>query len=167
MKNKARSRRVLPEVNKPVEVMPDMSWINDFGIKSQKQRAFLIAYSVVGNKTAASRASKVSTKSHYQWMNDEAEAERYKVAFEEAHRQACDRIDLEIYERGMRGVRTAKWHEGKIVGFEWVKDTTLLIFYAKGAMPEKYKDRIHAEHSGRVTLEQLVAESNKPEVKTT
>lgn len=155
----------MPVVNKPVQELHDFSWINEYKIKSDKQRSFLIAYSVLGNVTAASRASHVSRKSHYEWINDQAEAERYKAAFEDAHRQACDAIDIEIYDRAMRGVRTAKWHNGKIVGFEYVKDTTLLIFYAKGAMPEKYKDRLHADLTGKLTLEQLVVESYKPKEK--
>ena len=40
---------------------------------------------------------------------------------------------------------------------------TLLIFMLKAARPAKFRDNVHHEHDGKVTLEQLVAASRLPE----
>lgn len=142
---------------------PVHDWKESHGIEKANQRAFLSALAIVGNPTGAARVCGVSKQAHYVWLQ---ESEAYKAASEVAIEEAGDLLELEARDRAMRGTCEAVWWQGKVVGHKWVKDTTLLIFLMKGAKPDKYKERIHTEHAGKMSLEDLIGGSMaKPEGK--
>jgi hypothetical protein len=111
-------------------------------IRHVKKRGFLAAYSQCGNVTRAAEAAGCDRHSHALWLKKDTD---YYQAFQEARAMACDRIEQEIYRRGVEGWDEPVWYEGRQVGMLRRYSDTLLIFLAKGNMPEKYKDR--AEHS--------------------
>lgn len=106
-----------------------------------RQTRFLEEFAKCANLSFAAKSAGVDRALHYRWLEDP----EYVAAFEEAHKQACDAIDQEIYRRGVTGVLEPVFHMGKEVAQIRKYDTTLLIFLAKGLMPEKYRDNFKGE----------------------
>lgn len=67
-----------------------------------------------------------------------------------ALKRAGDNIDAEIHRRGVLGVSEPVFHNGKIVSKVRKYSDTLLIFFAKGLMPKKYRDNYTVQHKGKV-----------------
>ncbi|WP_207706576.1 hypothetical protein [Desulfallas thermosapovorans] len=112
----------------------------------QKKRAFLAAFAEVGNITRAAEIAGIDRKNHYDWMKNDPD---YPELFYEADQQACDRLEQEARRRAVEGVQKPVFQGGKQVGVVQEYSDTLLIFLLKGAMPEKYKERVHQEHTGK------------------
>jgi hypothetical protein len=119
-----------------------------------KKAAFLAAYAEVGNVTRAAEIAKVDRSMHYYWMANDPD---YKDQFREAENRANDRLEQEARRRAVEGLRRLKFgKDGRPLidpetgqpYYEHEYSDTLLIFLLKGAMPEKYKERVSAEHSG-------------------
>lgn len=149
---------------KPVEVKPDLSWLDEYEIKHQKQRMFLAALSVTGNPTWAERGAGVTRKAHYEWLKREGvEYDKYRAAAEDARARACENLEMIAHKRATEGIEVKKWHAGKVVGYDNVKSDILLIFLMKGAMPKKYRDNmtLDGKLEGALTLEQIVAAAAK------
>lgn len=138
-------------------------WLDDYGITNLKQRQFLTAFAVTANPTAAAEASGVSRWSHWKWQElATPEGEKYRAATAAAKQMATEYLEDICFKRATEGVLVNKWHQGKIVGQDLVKSDLLLIFYMKGAMPNKYRDIIDpTKRDGTVTLEDIVAAANK------
>jgi len=133
-------------------------------IRNPKQRAFLLAYSICATITHAADAAGITRQAHHKWLKEDA---AYAEAAAEAKQRGNDALIAEARERAMKGVREPVYYQGQVVGWKWVKDTTLLIFLMKGAMPETYRDNVHVEGEQKVTLEMLVAGSMPPPKPTT
>jgi hypothetical protein len=116
-----------------------------------KQAAFLAAYAKTGNVSTAARKAKCSRSLHYEWMADEA----YRAEFERSHEEACELLEEEARHRAVEGTEEPIVYQGEIttkrdsLGRATKRpqtirrySDTLLIFLMKGAMPEKYKDRV-------------------------
>lgn len=115
-------------------------------IMHPKKRAFLAALAEVGNITQAAEIAGIERKTHYVWMEKD---ENYAAAFKDAMEQAADRLEQEARRRAVEGVEKPVYQGGKKVGVVREYSDTLLIFLLKGARPEKYKERIAAEHTGK------------------
>lgn len=128
-----------------------------------KKRLFLTVYSQCGNMAQAARDCKMSIESHYRWMADERypeEAEAYCEAFKEAHSMAIASLELEARRRAVDGVEEDVRFQGRVVGKVKKYSDILLIFLLKGAMPDKYKDRVEQSQGGnkeQLSEEQLDA----------
>lgn len=111
--------------------------------KAQKKTKFLEVYVANGgNIRAAAQAVRIDRISHYDWLREDAE---YAEKFARANTEANDLLDQEIFRRGHDGVLTPVWYQGKECGRIREYSDTLLIFFAKGRMPEKYRDNYKAE----------------------
>ena len=124
-------------------------------IRTPKTRArFLSALRETCNVTEACRLSAVPRQSIYDWRHeDESFAADWKQTLEEA----SDLLEDEAIRRAKDGVRKPVFQGGKRVGYVQEYSDTLLIFLLKGTKPAKYGDRQQIEHSGRLTLEELVS----------
>ena len=125
-------------------------------IKHPKKRAFLAAYAECGNVTQAAEIAGIDRNTHYGWKHSDP---LYAEALAAAEGQAADRLEQEARRRAVEGVIEPVFYKGKMVtegegeskkpvGIRRFSDT-LLIFLMKGAMPEKYKERVAAEHTGK------------------
>jgi hypothetical protein len=136
-----------------------------------KQRAFLAAFALLGNPSAAARLSKVGRRSHYDWTADPA----YAAAVSDAREEYCDSLRAEIRERALRGIaepviyqgqlqfepvrckttgRVKRYKDGsprlsKVPLVVFKKSDVLLMFEAKKHMPE-YREAFtqSIEHTG-------------------
>lgn len=109
-------------------------------IRHRKKRGFLAAYAELGTVTHAAIAAKVDRSSHQLWMKED---EEYVAAFGVAEEMANDAYEHEARRRAVTGIdKPVGFHKG--VSLTTIKEysDTLLIFLMKGAMPEKYRDRV-------------------------
>jgi hypothetical protein len=113
-------------------------------IQHPKKRAFLTAFVTCGIRKRAAELAGCDRKMHLIWLRDDPV---HATAFEEAQRLCAHLIEDEIVRRGVEGIERGVWHDGEQVGTERHYSDTLLIFAAKGAMPEKYKERRETEHT--------------------
>ena len=72
--------------------------------------------------------------------------------FAEAEQRYCDRIEREIDRRAIEGWDEPVHYKGERVDLVRKYSDTLLIFRAKGQMPQKYRDNSAVELSGNVGL---------------
>jgi hypothetical protein len=107
-----------------------------------KKRAFLLAYAQTGQLAATCRAVRMPHSLHYYWRKYDPV---YAQAFTEAQQLAATTLEDEAIRRARDGVRRSIFHQGKPVGEELVYSDTLLIFLLKGALPEKYGDKVRHE----------------------
>lgn len=137
---------------------------------TDRQRAFLSAYAMVGIVTAAAEAAGMTRRAHqYAMAETGPRGPIYRRAFKAARKEAIERMEAEARRRAMEGERELVTYLGQPV-FVWVKggvvvppDTkgavqeplyttkrsdNLLMFSLKGAKPEKYRERIDNQHSG-------------------
>lgn len=109
------------------------------------QVAFLAAYRRAGTIKAACDAVGVSRNQHYLWYHNDPE---YPEKFKAAHQEACEALENEARRRAEDGWDEPVYQGGKQVGTVRKYSDTLLIFLLKGAMPNKYKERVAQEVSG-------------------
>lgn len=105
---------------------------------SANKRAFLAAYSLLGNITGAAEAVGIARQNHYDWLADDI---NYADAFSQAKDEAADRLEQEVRRRAVIGVEEPIYQGGKKVGTRRVYSDNLLMFLTKGALPHKYKER--------------------------
>ena len=96
--------------------------------KEIRQQAFLRAFRNCANITRAAMAANVCRDTHYAWLAEDPE---YNNAFQQAKKAAAEVLEETLYNRAVEG-----------------QSDTCLIFALKGAMPDKYRERISNEVSG-------------------
>jgi len=115
----------------------------DSGNLTPKMRAFLRAYSGLGNITAAADKARIARQTHYDWLNI---SEEYAEAFKQTQLIAMDVLEDEAIRRAVEGWQEPVFYQGEQVATIRKYSDTLLIFLLKGNKPEKYHER--AEHTG-------------------
>jgi len=116
-------------------------------MQHNKKPAFLAAYAECGTITQAAEIAGIDRVTHYRWLKDDPE---YAKAFEEAHEKSVERLEQEARRRAVEGWEEPVFHKGKVVGKVRKYSDTLLIFLLKGAAPDKYRERVQTEHTGRI-----------------
>jgi hypothetical protein len=115
---------------------------------TDKQKAFLAAFALTGNVSAAARAAAVNRRTHYEWLEDPG----YAAAFEDAQEEATDRLEEEARRRAVQGVVKFKFHsqtgtplKHPITGepyYELEYSDSLIALLLKANRPEKYAERV-------------------------
>lgn len=112
---------------------------------AEKETAFLEALADTCNVREACRAADIARNSAYLWRNDDAEfARKWATALQ----IGAEALEDEAVRRAKDGVDEPVFHKGAVCGLVRKYSDTLLIFLLKGARPEKYSERVKAEHSG-------------------
>lgn len=103
--------------------------LNSHQKKTAHQQAFLAALARTGTISAAARKVGIPREVVYDWREDEGFIEKFQAAKDEfaEYLEALALARVEAAEK---------------------PSDTMLIFMMKGAMPEKYKDRVWQEVSG-------------------
>lgn len=124
-------------------------------ISQPAKRAFLVGLSLCGRWGKATALAGLSHYTPYtkQWRGDTALQEAIKVAAEMAVQIAED----EAYRRAVEGViEPTGWYKGDPGAYVRRYSDVLLIFWLKGAKPDKYKDRLEMRATlGNIDLNQL------------
>lgn len=107
---------------------------------------FLAALAEGSTVTIAHKKAGISRGAVYAWRDEDPE---FKKAWDEAIEAGTDIIEEEAKRRALFGVKKPVYHQGQVVGHVQEYSDTLTIFLLKGRRPEKFKDRVHAEHTGK------------------
>lgn len=124
-----------------------------FDTEMREQYLALIREGVT-NKDAAA-ACGCGTKYFQRRRKEDPEFEK---AYQEARADGDDVIRAEIHRRGVKGVKRAIYHDGKVVGHKMEYSDQLLMFLAKSRMPYEFGDRQRVDHVHKFegAAEQLV-----------
>ena len=111
-----------------------------------KKRTFLAAFAECGTVTHAAEIAGITRRMVQYWKKDDPE---FAEAFRIAEEKAADRLEQEARRRAIEGVSEPVYHKGEVVGTIQKYSDTLLIFLLKGARPEKYRERVTQEITGK------------------
>lgn len=132
-------------INDLIDVMTDPDPLNK--IRHPKKRAFLSAYSLLGNVSDAARTAVISRGLHYHWLEIDTD---YAEAFKDARESATDLLERHAVVRATQGVSRPFVHMGKIVTDAKDKPVVmtkysdyLLMRLLEANRPEKYAPRQH------------------------
>lgn len=99
-------------------------------IRTDRARAaFLSTLSKTCNVSEAARKANISRRAAYDWRDDDAEFAR---EWDEAEQEAADKLEKVAWDRATAGL-----------------SDRMLELLLKAHRPEKFKDRIAAEHTGK------------------
>lgn len=115
-------------------------------ISNPHMRAYLAAYALTGKLMVAAELSGVTARTTLNWRNND-EDEAFQAAFASARALAGDILEAEIMRRAVEGIDEPVYQQGRLVGFVRRYSDRLLEMAAKGAFPEKYRERF--EHMGK------------------
>jgi hypothetical protein len=105
-----------------------------FTVRTPKNRAkFLDALREGSTVTIAAKAAGFTRNAAYDWRKDDPEFLR----------------DWEDAIEAGTGVEKPVFQKGELVGHVQEYSDTLMIFLLKGRNPNKFKERVHAEHTGK------------------
>lgn len=105
------------------------------------KRAFLTAYAMTLNREAAAEAAGITPQATYtrKWMDNPV----FTRELERARDMAGEVLVAAAFRRAVTGtVRFTGWYQGTPGGIVREYSDILLIFLIKGALPERYGDRV-------------------------
>jgi hypothetical protein len=120
----------------------------DHRSKKRKQADFLAQFSTYASVSRACKKAKVPRSNIYLWLND-AEEVTFKELYEFACKEALGALEDEAVRRAYQGTIKPVYQGGKKVGNIREYSDTLLIVLLKARAPEKYKERVHKELTGK------------------
>ncbi|HKE24969.1 MAG TPA: hypothetical protein VKB88_21555 [Bryobacteraceae bacterium] len=107
----------------------------------RKARKFLEAFASTGRVDQSCAIAGYSRETHYQKLKTD---EAYRAAFAAAEGRFADVIEAEVVRRAID-----------------CESDALLMFLARGAMPNKYRDRASVEHSGTIDLAEHIQQGRR------
>ena len=110
------------------------------------ESAFLRILRREGNVSASCRAAKINRSAVYKHRDSDP---AFAVLWDEALEEASDRLEKEAWRRATKGTRKPIYYQGKRVGYEREYSDTLLLALLKGNRPDKFRERIQQELSGK------------------
>src|SRR5690606_15500082 len=100
----------------------------------------------LANVTRSARRAKIARQTVYDWLESDKE---FKGRFDKAVKIGLGVLEDEATRRAVEGVLKPVYQKGKKVGTVREYSDTLLIVLLKAQAPEKYKDRVANELSGK------------------
>lgn len=111
------------------------------------RQAFLDAFEELGMVTAACEAVGISRQTAYQ---ERQRNEEFAVAWADVEEHTTERMEREAYRRAVEGVTKPLVSAGKHVTDVTEYSDGLLQFMLRARRPERYRENVKVEHSGRV-----------------
>ena len=121
------------------------------GQTRQLKKEFLEDFAQTGNVSESARNVGVVRQTVYLWKDRD---KKFLEAYEQAEIEATERLEQEARRRGAEGYDEPVFGmigggmAGEIGTIRKYSDT-LLIFLLKGRAPDKYRERVSQEHTGR------------------
>lgn len=116
---------------------------------ARARERFLTVLAERCNVSEAARAAGIGRTTAYEWREEEPD---FAADWDAAEQTAADRLESEAWRRGVDGVDKPIHYQGVLVGTMKEYSDRMLEILLKGHRPEKYVDRIKAEHSGSVPV---------------
>ena len=114
--------------------------------KQKKQADFLAYFSELASVTKAAKKAKVPRCNIYLWLKED---KTFKELYEFACVEALGALEDEAVRRAYEGTIKPVYQGGKKVGGIREYSDTLLTVLLKARAPEKYKERVHQEQTGK------------------
>ena len=111
---------------------------------------FLSSLSVCGNITQACKTANICRMTAYNRKNDDEEFEK---AWKSAAILGGQGLEDEARRRAFDGWTEPKYYQDTLLEHIQKYSDTLLIFLLKGLFPDKYRDRVSTDHSGKVEID--------------
>lgn len=126
------------------------------------ERAFLATLAQTGNVSESAVGARIARSVVYQAREEHPDfAARWDAALEEA----ADRLEQEARRRAVEGVAEPVFYRGDECGTVQRYSDTLLIFLLKGARPDKYRETVRNEVTGKdgapLVIREVVVELTK------
>lgn len=119
---------------------------------NERQKRVVAYLSHTGIPSKAMMEARVTSKQYYQWLANNPE---FKLAIEEAKKHAAERLELVAIALATGEVHKPVVNMGKVVTYEPIYDSKLLLALLKSRMPEKYAQRVDITSNGH-TIVKLV-----------
>ena len=103
----------------------------------------------------ACKVAKLPRRTAYDWRESDA---LFAQAWDDAVEAGTDALEDEAVRRAKNGWLKPVYQGGKKVGTIQEFSDTLLIFSLKARRPQKFRDNVALDVTGKLTLEQLVAQ---------
>lgn len=107
---------------------------------------FLAALMDGSTVTVSAEQASVDRATVYRWREKDVE---FAKAWDEALEAGTDRLEQEALRRARDGVAKPVYQGGKQVGQVQEYSDTLMIFLLKSRRPDKFRDRVSAELTGK------------------
>lgn len=101
------------------------------------------------NVSEAARAAGISRTAAYDWREADP---AFAALWDEAEQIAADKLEREAWRRAVEGTDRPIVHQGEITATYKEYSDRMLEILLKGHRPERYVDRIKAEHTGSVPI---------------
>lgn len=101
------------------------------------------------NVSEAARAAGIGRTTAYEWRESDP---TFAALWDEAEQVAADKLEREAWRRAHDGFEEPVYYQGDVVGTITKYSDRMLEILLKGHRPEKFVDRIKAEHSGSVPV---------------
>jgi hypothetical protein len=115
-------------------------------VTTKKRDAVLRSLALGNSISAACRSGRICRQTYYRWRDED---EAFGMAVADAIEEGTDRLEDEAKRRAMK------------------QSDTLIIFLLKARRPDKYKDRVEQQHTGKdggpiVITAMAIAEPEEP-----
>lgn len=114
---------------------------------TEAKRAFLAAFRELGTITAACRQVGVGRTTAFRHRQQD---EDFALAWAEIDEEVVERMEREAFRRAVEGTTKPLVSAGRHVTDVTEYSDSLLQFLLKGRRPERYRDNVKVEHSGRI-----------------
>ena len=125
-------------------------------------RAFLAAYKLTADITAAAAAAKIDRSNHYSWLK---QSEKYRAAFDRARIEVADAIEAAAIRRARDGVLEPVFYQGIKCGAIRRYPEGTAMFILRGLKPEVYGQKAEITGAGGQAI-RVEVEFVKPEPTT-
>lgn len=123
-----------------------------------KKAAFLAAFITTASVTKAAKAAQIERGLHYRWLEDDP---KYRERFDRAKAEAAQTLEDEAVRRAREGTIKPVFYQGEVCGEVFEYSDALMIQLLKAWMPDKYRERITQEITGRLDLVERLAAARR------
>lgn len=113
---------------------------------------FLEALASFANVTLACKKVGVTRSKIYEWRSEDPS---FKKDWDDAIDLGTDSLEDEAVRRAHEGTLKPVYQGGKKVGSIREYSDTLLIFLLKGRRPERFRDKVEHDLTGKLTVEKI------------
>jgi hypothetical protein len=115
-------------------------------VTSKKKALFLTVLAQGGNVSKACEAADIARRTVYEYRDRDPD---FAAEWDEAQEQYVNKLEEEADRRAHDGVENPVYQGGELVGFKREYSDTLLIFRLKALKPDKYRENVRQEITGK------------------
>ena len=115
----------------------------------ERETIFLNALATGSPVAVAATAAGIGYRTAFEWREGDQEFAR---RWEEAYKAGTDVMENEARRRAFEGFEEPVFHQGQVCGHVRKFSDNLLMFLLKARDPDRFKDRVSNELTGKLTI---------------